>query len=117
MRVSEVHFPGRPPIDGYGPGFFRIGGAVHRGPVVLLPAATLAWAGLPDIEVLLEQSSEFDVLLLGMGPEIRPLAAELRRPLEAAGIGVEIMATASACRTYNVLVSEGRRIAAALMPT
>lgn len=116
MRVSEVAFPGRPPVDGYGPGFFRVGGQVFQGPVALLPAGPVGWAGLPEIGALLEQAAEYDVLLLGMGAEIRRLAPDLRATIEAAGIGVEIMASPPACRSYNVLLGEGRRVAAALMP-
>jgi uncharacterized protein len=116
MRLNEVVFDGRVPIDGYGPGFFRIAGAIHHGPLAVLPAGPQPWTGLPAIEVFLDAAPSFDVLFLGTGPEIRPLAGELRSRLEAAGIGVEIMGTASACRTYNVLLSEGRRIAAGLLP-
>lgn len=116
MRVTEIDYPGSPPVDGYGPGFFRVAGQVHRGPLALLPAGPLAWAGLPDIAPLLEQAGAIDVLLIGMGAEIAALPRDLRAPLEAAGIGVEIMPTPSACRTYNVLLSERRRVAAALMP-
>jgi len=116
MRVTEVHFEGAPPVDGYGPGFFRLGGAVHRGPLALLPSGAARWDGLPDIDVFLAEAARFDVLFLGMGAEIGALDPELRAALEAAGLGVEIMATPPACRTYNVLLSEGRRIAAGLIP-
>lgn len=116
MRIAEIHYPGSPPVDGYGPGFFRIAGAVHRGGLALLPAGPVAWAGLPDILPMLEQAAAIDVLLIGMGAEIAALPRDLRARLEQAGIGVEIMATPPACRTYNVLLSEGRRVAAALIP-
>jgi uncharacterized protein len=116
MRIVEVDFGASPPVDSYGPGFFRVGGAVHEGALALLPAGPQAWAGLPEIGVFLEAADSFDVLLIGMGPEIAPLDRELRARLEGAGIGVEIMGTPAACRTYNVLLSEGRRIAAALIP-
>ncbi|MFV0474280.1 MAG: MTH938/NDUFAF3 family protein, partial [Pikeienuella sp.] len=56
-----------------------------------------------------------DVLLIGMGEDIAPLDRAARAALEAAGLGAEIMPTGSACRTYNVLLSEGRRVAAALI--
>ena len=115
MRVTEIEYPGSPPVDGYGPGFFRVAGRVHRGPL-LLPVGPESWQGLPDLAAILEQSGRIDVLLIGMGAEIAPLAKPLRARLEQAGIGVEIMPTPSACRTYNVLLSEGRRIAAALIP-
>ncbi len=116
MRVTEVYYPGSPPVDGYGPGFFRVGGAILHGAIALLPAGPVAWAGLADSGPILEQAAAIDVLLIGMGAEIRPLDRGLRATLEAAGIGVEIMATPPACRTYNVLLGEGRRVAAALLP-
>ena len=120
MRTTEVDFEGRLPIDGYGPGGFRVAGAVHRGPLALLPEGVVAWAGLPDLGPFLERVAEFDVLLVGMGARMAAAAGGLRRraraALEAAGAGVEVMATPSACRTYNVLLAEGRRVAAALMP-
>jgi uncharacterized protein len=117
MRFTEVHFDGGPPIDGYGPGFFRLGGGVvHRGPLALLPSGPADWAGLPDVAAFLAEAGRFDVLFLGMGAEIAPLDPQLRARLEAAGIGVEIMSTPSACRTWNVLLAEGRRIAAGLAP-
>lgn len=116
MRVTEIHYPGSPPVDGYGPGFFRVGGEIHQGPLLLLPAGIEPWGGFADLDSILEQSDAIDVLLMGMGAEIRPLTPEVRARLEGAGIGVEIMATPPACRTYNVLLGEGRRVAAALQP-
>jgi len=116
MRITEMHFEGAPPVEGYGPGFFRVGGAVHRGPLLLLPSGIAGWTGLPDLAQVLAEAAALDVLLLGMGAEISPLAPDLRGTLENAGIGAEIMATPPACRSYNVLLAEGRRIGAALMP-
>lgn len=116
MRITEVHFDGAPPVEGYGPGFFRVAGVVHRGPLALLPSGAADWAGLTDIAPFLAEAAKVDVLLVGMGAEIRRLDPGLRATLEAAGLGVEIMATRAACRTYNVLLGEGRRIAAGLMP-
>ncbi|MEO0717318.1 MAG: Mth938-like domain-containing protein, partial [Pseudomonadota bacterium] len=60
-------------------------------------------------------SGVVEVILFGAGAELRPLPASLRVQLEAAGFGVETMSTSSACRTYNVLLSEGRRVGAALI--
>lgn len=116
MRITEVHFDGAPPVEGYGPGFFRVAGVVRPGPLALLPSGAADWAGLPDIAAFLAETAKIDVLLLGMGAEIQALDPTLRAALEAAGIGVEIMATPPACRTYNVLLGEGRRIAAGLIP-
>jgi uncharacterized protein len=116
MRTSEVDFSGRLPVEGYGPGFFRVGGIVHEGPLALLPAGPMAWPGLDDMTMFLEQPGTIDVLLIGTGAQISLLAPDLRSRLEAAGLGVEAMATASACRSYNVLLAEERRVAAALIP-
>jgi uncharacterized protein len=116
VRVTEIHYDGAPPVEGYGPGFFRIAGARHDGPLALLPSGVAAWTGLDDLAPFLAEADRIDVLFLGMGAEIRPLPAAARAALEAAGVGVEIMATPPACRTYNVLLSEGRRIAAGLLP-
>jgi uncharacterized protein len=118
MRTTEVSFEGRLPIDGYGPGGFRVAGAVHLGPMALLPEGIVVWDGLPDFGPFLERAASFDVLLVGTGADMAPFPgfAEGRARLEAAGPGVELMGTPSACRTYNVLLAEGRRVAAALMP-
>jgi len=118
VKTYAVDFDGRLPIDGYAPGGFRVGGRVHRGPLALVPEGIVAWTGPPDFEALVERAGAFDVLLVGTGATIAPPeglpAAQVR--LEAAGAGVEFMSTPSACRTYNVLLGEGRRVAAALVP-
>ncbi len=87
-----------------------------RGPVLVTAAGAGPWGGLGDSAAPLALTGRVDVLLIGMGDEIAALPGPFRAALEAAGIGVEVMATPAACRTYNVLLSEGRRIAAALLP-
>ena len=116
MQLNEVSFSDAEPIDGYGPGFFRIGGKVHEGAVLTSPFGTSAWSGYEDSEKLLAMAGEIDVIFVGTGEEIAHLPADLRHALEGAGIGVETMNSPSACRTYNVLLSEGRRVALAALP-
>lgn len=116
MRLDEVRFNDARPIDGYGPGFFRVGGEVHQGAVLVLPTGARAWGGYDDLDPLIGIAARIDVLLVGTGAETAHIPAKVRRVLEDAGIGVEPMASAPACRTYNVLLGEGRRIAAALLP-
>lgn len=118
MRMIEIDYEAQPPIDGYGPGGFRIDGAWHEGALLLSTAGPDVFEGLSaaGLAPVLAQAAEIDVLLLGMGPDIAPLEAGLRAALEDAGIGIEIMSTPSACRTYNVLLTEDRRVAAALIP-
>lgn len=116
MRLNEIRYDAGLPIDGYGPGFFRVGGKVHQGPLLVLPDGAQAWAGLDDSGPLIAAAARIDVLFLGTGAEIAHPPGALRAALDAAGVGVEPMATPAACRTYNILLSEGRRIGAALLP-
>lgn len=116
MRLTEIDFRDGRPVEGYGPGFFRIGGQVHAGPVLVTRTGAVAWGGLADEGPLLALAGEIDVLLIGMGGEIARPPAGLVARLEAAGLGVEAMATPPAARTYNVLLAEARRVAAALLP-
>ncbi|QQA44447.1 Mth938-like domain-containing protein [Pelagovum pacificum] len=116
MRLNEITFNDALPIDGYGPGFFRIGDEAVEGPLTVSPSGVGAWGGYDDAEALLALAGAVDVLFVGTGPEIAHLPAGLRGKLEDAGLGVEVMASPAACRTYNVLLAEGRRVAAALLP-
>lgn len=116
MQLTEMSFSDAQPVDGYGPGFFRIGGQVWQGPVLTGPAGTSLWTGPDDPAPLLALADQIDVLFLGTGAETAHPPKALRAALEEAGIGVEAMASPAACRTYNVLLSEGRRIALAALP-
>ena len=117
MKLTEVDFGAAQPIESYGPDYFRLGGEIHKAPVLFAPGHAEAWGGYDDTETLLGLAGQIDVLFIGTGPTIAPLPTPFRTTLESAGIGVEIMASTTACRTYNVLLSEGRRVAVALMPT
>lgn len=116
MRITEVTYTEAKPVDGYGPGFFRVGGEVIEGAVTILPAGIERWAGFEDAGRLLAAAPDIDVLFVGTGAEIAHIPADFRTRLEEAGIGVEIMSSPAACRTYNVLLSEGRRVGLALIP-
>lgn len=117
MRMIEIDYEARPPIDGYGPGGFRIGGEWQDGSLILLPEQTISFDGQITLNALapvLMAASTLDVLLVGMGADIAPLPHDVRDAIEAAGVGVDLMSTASACRTFNVLLTEDRRVAAIL---
>ena len=116
MRLNEIRYTDARPVEGYGPGFFRIGGTVHHGAVAVLPSGVAPWGGYGDTATLLAAAPEIDVLFVGTGAEIAHVPAAFRASLEAAGPGVEAMASPAACRTYNVLLSEGRRVGLALLP-
>ncbi len=116
MQMNEVDYPGAQPVEGYGPGFFRIGGQVFEGAVLTGEAGTAVWGGYDDDAPLMALTGQVDVLIVGTGAEIAHIPAVLRRDLEGKGLGVEVMNSPAACRTYNVLVGEGRRVALALIP-
>ena len=116
MHLTEITFGSATPIDGYGPGFFRVGGQVIPGAVRVTASGACGWGGYDDAETLLALAGEIDVLFIGTGAETAHIPAGLRHRLEEAGLGVEVMASPAACRSYNVLLSEARRVAAALLP-
>lgn len=116
MRLTEISYGQAQPVEGYGPGFFRIGGHVLRGACLITPWDAGVWGGLDDLATPLTLAGKIDVLLLGMGADIAHPPKAFRAALEEAGVGVEVMSSPAACRTYNVLLGEGRLIAAALLP-
>ncbi len=116
MRLNEISYTEAQPIDGYGPGFFRVGGEVWQGGVLVAPSGVATWEGYAATEDLIGLAVYIDVLFVGTGAETAHVPPAFRTALEEAGIGVEPMASPAACRTYNILLSEGRRIAAALLP-
>lgn len=116
MAVTEAEYGGRVPVDGYGPGFFRIGGQVQHGPVIVTAQGAQPWAGWDDRAALLALAGQVDLLFLGMGGDIAHPPPGLAEALDDAGLRVEAMSTPSAARTYNVLLSENRSVACALIP-
>jgi uncharacterized protein len=120
ITMRPAHFPGRAPIDAYGNGGFRFADMSHIGSVLCLPSGVYGWQPstilqFQDFEKLVAEADQFDVLLVGMGDEIRPIPRELREALRELGVVAEPMSTGAAVRTYNVLLAEDRRVAAALL--
>ena len=116
MELNEVSFDGVRPIDGYGPGFFRIDGDAYHGAILALPQRVRDWGGYADSATILQVRDEIDVIFIGTGAEIAHVPADFRSQLEETGLGIEVMGSPAACRTYNVLLGEGRRVGAALLP-
>jgi uncharacterized protein len=109
-------------VESYGGGRFRVSGAVYGGSVLVLADRTLPWAvariedlSLDSLHPVVEAAAEIELLLLGCGPRMALVAPDLRAALRAHGPVLEPMDTGAACRTYNVLAAEGRRVAAALI--
>lgn len=110
-------------IDGYGEGQFCVSGQWRTGAVVVLPDRTQPWrptdfADLTaeDFAPVIQAEPRVEFLLLGSGIRMQLLSKALRQSLRDAGLVVEVMDTGAACRTYNVLLAEGRRVGAALLP-
>ena len=99
MPMRETDFTGGVPVDGYGPGFFRVAGQVHRGAVIVAGDGARAWSGLDDAAALVALARTTDVLFLGMGADIARPPAALVALLEQAGLMVEAMSTPSAARS------------------
>ncbi len=121
-RIYEGFVPGRHLIDAYGNGGFRFAEMSHRGSILALPSGVRAWEvaspaqfSVAAFAPVLAEAAEIDVLLIGTGREPAGLPEELRSRLKDAGIGVDAMQTGAAARTYNILLAENRKVAAALM--
>jgi uncharacterized protein len=116
MRLTPVTYDNAQPIAGYGPGFFRVGTNLLRGPCLVTPWDAGPWGGYTDTAGPLSLLGRIDVLFVGTGAEIAHLPEDFRKAMEDASMGVEVMNSPAACRTYNVILGEGRRIAVALIP-
>jgi uncharacterized protein len=122
MDVTPLIPEGRQIVQAYTPGGFKISGVIFDGGVIVTPMKTRLWtapASFMDLRVddfysLAEE--QIDVLLLGTGGRGEFVPPSLRADLKSHGLSVDAMDTGAACRTYNVLMAEGRRVAAALMP-
>jgi uncharacterized protein len=115
--------PDRKVVDGYGPGVFTIRGERHDGSLILLPDAILPWRpadiaalGIADFETFASLPPERrpSILLIGMGARGQFLKPVVRAALRELGMVADTMDTGAACRTYNVLLAEERRVAACL---
>jgi uncharacterized protein len=122
MEVTPAVPRGRQIIESYGPGRFRVAGATHAGSVLVFPERTLHWPVAAMADVSLDRLSEViaetpavEILLIGCGPRLLPVPGALRAALREHGIGCDAMDTGAACRTFNVLLAESRRVAAALI--
>ena len=112
----------QPFVQSYAEGMFRVSGVRHRGSILILPETTLAWpvediAGLSldSLAPLFGVDPSVEMLIIGCGRTFARPPSELMQGLRSRGIGIETMDTGAACRTYNVLAGESRRVAAALI--
>ena len=116
-----AHFPGRAAIDSYGGGGFGFADMSHRGSILALPSGIHAWNPNPlaltpaDFAMVLAEREAIDFLLIGMGHAMARPPRPVREALAAAGLMYDPMATGHAVATYNLLLEERRRVAAAFI--
>lgn len=124
MSVSAPapHFPGRAPIDAYGEGGFRFAGMSHRGSLLIVPSGIYAWSVSSPHEIdehslarIFAEAAEIDLLMIGSGRDPVFIPDLLREKLKEVRIAMDVQPTGGAASTYNVLLDEGRRVAAALI--
>jgi uncharacterized protein len=121
VKIAQERPEGKNTFTGYGEGYVEVNRARHSTSLVVnadrvitdWPAVSIETLSADHIAAILELAPE--IVLLGTGPAFRfPDAARLAL-LYQAGIGVEVMDTPAACRTYNILLGEGRNVVAALI--
>ncbi|MCL2830903.1 MAG: Mth938-like domain-containing protein [Betaproteobacteria bacterium] len=121
MKLEWDRIEGKNAFTGYGQNYVEINGKRHESGLLVLSGQIIEGWGLAGFEALQVEDFEQlaalapDIALFGSGPTLRFPAPELLRPLIEAGIGLEVMNTPAACRTWNILVSEGRKVVAALL--
>jgi uncharacterized protein len=115
-------YPHQVGLDAYGNGGFRFAEMSHKGSLLCLPSGMHAWSvtkpsdlTLESLQPVLDQADRIDVLLIGLGTEITRIDPSIRTALRERDIIVEPTQTGGAIRTYNVLLSEDRQVAAALI--
>ena len=120
MKLHLTSNEGRQLFSGYGSGYVAVNSVRYERNVLVSPAAVVEWP-VGDFETLTPADFAFirevqpEIVILGTGARQRFPPPGLARALAASGAGVEVMDTKAACRTYNILVAEGRKVMAAIL--
>jgi len=122
MEINPIAPADRQQILRYDAAGFRVSGIDYRGSVIVLLDRTLAWPvtamdelSAAALKPVVEASPRLELLLIGCGRRGAMVPHDIRQAMRAAGISIEPMDTGAACRTYNVLMNDGRLVAAALI--
>lgn len=118
----EAHYPARAAIEAYGNGGFRFAGMSHRGSILCLPSGIYGWDATPEkpfsgerLLKVLNEANAIRFMLFGTGVDIKRLPPALADRFRAAEISCDPMSTGAAVRTFNIMLAEGRPVAAALV--
>lgn len=119
---NAPHFPRSAAIDAYGKGGFAFAGMSHRGSLLCLPDSIWAWdVTRPEqidkysLEKVIAAANSIDTLLVGTGTGVWLPPPELRQIFRTVRVTLDTMQTGAAVRTYNIMIGERRRVAAALI--
>lgn len=122
MEINPIPPMDRQFIQRYAVGSFRVSGVDFSGSIIVFPEHTQAWSAqrfesveLHTLAAVFEASPSPELLLIGCGKRGAMIAEPIRQALRGRRIAFETMDTGAACRTYNVLMGDGRRVAAALI--
>jgi uncharacterized protein len=117
-----LHFPRSAPIEAYGKGGFAFADMSHRGSLLCLPDSIWAWEVTRPEQIdryslakVFEAANAIDTLIVGTGTDVWVPPRSLREELRAVRIVLDAMQTGPAIRTYNIMLGERRRVAAALI--
>ena len=121
MKLRVAATEGQNTFTVYGDGYVSVNAVRYTDNLLVLPdrlvpawtQSTLSTMSVADFTLL--AALDADIILLGTGTLARFPAPDLRRPFVERQKGLEVMDVQAACRTYNILISEGRRVAAALI--
>ena len=122
MDLQPIQRPDQMMIQGYGKGGFRVSDRVHQGSVIVTETRVLPWSikAIGDLDEasfddLIAAGPLPEVILLGCGDRMALIPSALKKALRAKGLVIDPMDTGAACRTFNILLSEDRRVAACLV--
>ena len=120
MKLHIAQSSGQNLFTGYGDGFVAVNGTRHAAHLLVTPEHVAHWNVESFAALTAEAADELaargaEIIILGTGASLRFPQPEVGRRIAAAGIGLEVMDSRAACRTYNVLMAEGRRVLAAIL--
>jgi uncharacterized protein len=122
MDITPVIPGDRNVIESYGPGRFLVSQLQYTSSLIVAPSWISPWEietfdqiTPESLSKIGEHEAEIEVLLIGVGERMQPPSSLVRAAMREIGVSVDTMDTGAACRTYNLLMGDGRRVAAALL--
>ena len=122
LDISPLKPEGQQIVQSYGSGHFKVSRIDYQGSVIVLPKQTISWdvnvlddVNLGSLAPVLAEEPCIEILLIGCGEAMQLLPRSLMDTCRQKGLAIDTMDTGAACRTYNILAAEGRRVAAGLV--